>query len=226
MMRLVPTEWGKKTSVGVQGLVPATRRGMKKQTQHKPTRGKFSLLRQLGNLLPNPLLPQLAREHAVEKKSRTFRPWSRVVCLLHAQLTHALCLNNGCEALRLHSGLLSGIRGATLTLLRFCGEGFRGRKAIWNRQVKRAGATTPSSSKMPWLWCNPDAPSGRVFSLHPPSLPPGCRHGGNRCAKKPRGPLHSSTGTSSRSCRISAFRTRRGAPRTGRGIRFRAGRAG
>src|SRR6266853_455557 len=31
------------------GLDPATRQGMKKQTQRKPTRGKFSLLRQLCN---------------------------------------------------------------------------------------------------------------------------------------------------------------------------------
>jgi hypothetical protein len=86
---------------------------MKKQTQRKPTRGKFSLLRQLCNLIPNHLVPQLAREHAVEAKSRTFRPWSHVVSLLYAQLTHALGLNDVCDALRLHSGPLSAIRGAT-----------------------------------------------------------------------------------------------------------------
>ena len=95
------------------GLDPATRQGMKKQTQRKPTRGKFSLLRQLCNLIPNHLVPQLAREHAVEEKSRTFRPWSHVVSLLYAQLTHALGLNDVCDALRLHSGPLSAIRGAT-----------------------------------------------------------------------------------------------------------------
>jgi len=86
---------------------------MKKQTQRKPTRGKFSLLRQLCNLIPNHLVPQLARAHAVEAKSRTFRPWSHVVSLIYAQLTHALSLNDVCDALRLHSGPLSGIRGAT-----------------------------------------------------------------------------------------------------------------
>jgi hypothetical protein len=86
---------------------------MKKQTQRKPVRGKFSLLRQLCNLIPNHLVPQLAREHAVEEKSRTFRPWSHVVSLLYAQLTHALGLNDVCDALRLHSGPLSAIRGAT-----------------------------------------------------------------------------------------------------------------
>jgi hypothetical protein len=86
---------------------------MKNQTQRKPTRGKFSLLRQLCNLIPNHLVPQLAREHAVEEKSRTFRPWSHVVSLLYAQLTHALGLNDVCDALRLHSGPLSAIRGAS-----------------------------------------------------------------------------------------------------------------
>src|SRR5436309_4292893 len=94
------------------GLDPATRQGMKKQTQRKPTRGKFSLLRQLCNLIPNHLVPQLAREHAVEEKSRTFRPWSHVVSLLYAQLTHALGLNDVCDALRLHSGPVSTLRGA------------------------------------------------------------------------------------------------------------------
>ena len=35
---------------------------MKKQTQRKPTRSKFSLLRQLCNLIPNHLVPHLARD--------------------------------------------------------------------------------------------------------------------------------------------------------------------
>jgi hypothetical protein len=86
---------------------------MKKQTQRKPTPAKFSLLRQLCNLIPNHLVPQLAREHSVEERSRTFRPWSHVVSLIYAQLTHSLGLNDVCDALRLHSGPLSAIRGAT-----------------------------------------------------------------------------------------------------------------
>ena len=44
---------------------------------------------------------------------RSFSSWSHVVCLLFAQLTHALGLNDVCDALRLHSGPLSAIRGAT-----------------------------------------------------------------------------------------------------------------
>ncbi|MGH7977009.1 MAG: hypothetical protein ACREDS_03355 [Limisphaerales bacterium] len=34
---------------------------MKVQTRHKPIAGKLSLLRQLCNLIPNHLVPQLAR---------------------------------------------------------------------------------------------------------------------------------------------------------------------
>jgi hypothetical protein len=86
---------------------------MKKETRRKPTRTKFSLLRQLCNFIPNHLVPQLAREHGVEEKSRTFLPWSHVVSLIYAQLTHALGLNDVCDAMHLHSGPLSAIRGAT-----------------------------------------------------------------------------------------------------------------
>ncbi len=80
---------------------------------HKPTGSRFTLLRQLCNLIPNHLVPRLAREHGVDTRSRTFQPWSHVVSLIYAQLTHALGLNDVCDALRLHSGPLSALRGAT-----------------------------------------------------------------------------------------------------------------
>lgn len=79
---------------------------------HKPTRSRFTLLRQLCNLIPNHLVATLAREYGADAQSRTFKPWSHVVSLLFAQLTHALSLNDVCDALRLHSGPLSAIRGA------------------------------------------------------------------------------------------------------------------
>jgi hypothetical protein len=61
---------------------------MKNQTRHKPTASKFSLLRQLCNFIPPHLVPRLARETSVEDQARTFSPWSHVVSLLYAQLTH------------------------------------------------------------------------------------------------------------------------------------------
>lgn len=84
-----------------------------KKKQNKPTRAKFSVLHQLCNLIPTHLVAKLAREHGVDKRSRTFSPWSHVVSLVFAQLTHALGLNDVCDALRLHCGPLSAIRGAT-----------------------------------------------------------------------------------------------------------------
>jgi len=86
---------------------------MKKTTIHKPTRSTLTLLHQLCNFIPTQLVPRLARDTGVDAQARTFRPWSHVVSLLYAQLTHSLGLNDVCDALRLHSGPLSAIRGAT-----------------------------------------------------------------------------------------------------------------
>ncbi len=83
------------------------------KNNRKPTRSRFTLLRQLCNLIPNHLVPGLAREHDAQAKSRTFKPWGHVVSLLYAELTHALGLNDVCDALRLNAGPLSAIRGAT-----------------------------------------------------------------------------------------------------------------
>lgn len=49
----------------------------------------------------------------MDKKIRTFSAWSHVLSLLFAQLTHSIGLNDVCDALGLHSGPLSSIRGAT-----------------------------------------------------------------------------------------------------------------
>ena len=86
---------------------------MKKHKRPQPTRSKLSLLRQLCNLIPNHLVPRLARQHGVEEQARSFSPWSQVVALLYAQFTHAVGLNDVCDSLRLHSGPLWALRGAT-----------------------------------------------------------------------------------------------------------------
>jgi hypothetical protein len=88
---------------------------MKKKTKNqKPTKCKLSVLRQICNWIPNYLVPKLARETKVEEEARTYKPWSHMVTLLYAQLTHSLGLNDVCDALGLHSGPLSAIRGATV----------------------------------------------------------------------------------------------------------------
>ena len=57
-------------------------------------------------------MAKIARETKVDERARTFSPWSHVVALIYAQLTHSIGLNDVCDALRLQSGPLSSIRGA------------------------------------------------------------------------------------------------------------------
>jgi len=83
------------------------------KNQQAPTWDKLTVLRQVCNYIPAYLVPRLARETGVDEKARTFSPWSHVVSLSYAQLTHSLSLNDVCDALQLNSGPLSAIRGAT-----------------------------------------------------------------------------------------------------------------
>ena len=84
-----------------------------KNNDHVPAPSKLNLLRQICNFIPVFLVARLARETKVDKQARTFTPWSHVVSLLYAQLTHSIGLNDVCDALGLHSGPLSSLRGAT-----------------------------------------------------------------------------------------------------------------
>ena len=78
-----------------------------------PTAGKFTVLRQACNYIPPYLVPKIAHQTGVDEKARTFSPWSHVLSLGYAQLTHALSLNDVCDGLQLNSGPLSAVRGAT-----------------------------------------------------------------------------------------------------------------
>src|ERR1051326_1823510 len=84
-----------------------------KNKKIKPTRSKLNILRQICNLIPEHEVSQIARETGAKDLSRTFSPWSHVVSLSSAQLTHSIGLNDLCDSLQLHSGHLSTIRGAT-----------------------------------------------------------------------------------------------------------------
>lgn len=86
---------------------------MKNKNNNVPATSKLNLLRQICNFIPEFLVSKIARETKVDVKARTFTPWSHVVTLLYAQLTHSIGLNDVCDALRLHSGPLSSIREAT-----------------------------------------------------------------------------------------------------------------
>ncbi len=58
------------------------------------------------------MVSNLAKEHGVEARSRTFTPWSHVVSLVYAHLTHAVGLNDVCDALQMNEAALSTLRGA------------------------------------------------------------------------------------------------------------------
>ena len=83
------------------------------KTTKLPTASKLSVLRQICNSIPPHLVPELARQTGVDEHARTFTPWSHVVSLAYAQLTHSIGLNDVCDALQLNSGPLSALRGAT-----------------------------------------------------------------------------------------------------------------
>lgn len=78
-----------------------------------PAGSNLNLLRQICNFIPEFLVSRIARETQVDGLARTFSPRSHVVALLYTQLTHFIGLNDVCDALGLHSGPLSSIRGAT-----------------------------------------------------------------------------------------------------------------
>lgn len=74
---------------------------------------KYTMFKQVCNLIPGHLVNELAKEYGVEEKSRTFLPWSHVIALIYAHMTHAIGLNDVCDALRMNRGALAAIRGAT-----------------------------------------------------------------------------------------------------------------
>jgi Domain of unknown function (DUF4372) len=88
---------------------------VKNKTRRRPTptRGKLTIFAQLCNLIPAQVVAKLARETGVDSRARTFSGWSHFVALLYAQLTHAIGLNDTCDALNHHFGWLARIRGAS-----------------------------------------------------------------------------------------------------------------
>jgi hypothetical protein len=84
-----------------------------KKKNNRPTASKFSVLHQICNFIPPHLVAKLARATGADKKARDFSNWSHVVSLLHAQVSHSIGLNDVCDSLRLHEGLLAAIRAAT-----------------------------------------------------------------------------------------------------------------
>lgn len=86
---------------------------MKKTKHRQPNRAQHTVLGQLVDLIPGYLVSKLARKHGVDEQARRFSPWSHVVALLYAQLSHALSLNDVCDSLSAWVSPLRALRGAT-----------------------------------------------------------------------------------------------------------------
>ncbi len=78
----------------------------------KPAKKQFSILKQVCELIPRNLVSKVAKEYDVDKQSRTFTPWSHVVSMIFAQLSHALSLNDISDTLTNHKSVLTGMRRA------------------------------------------------------------------------------------------------------------------
>lgn len=79
----------------------------------RPAKHKFTILKQVMDNISPYIVSKIARRHGVDKQSRSFTPWSHVVSMVFAQLSHSLSLNDLCDTLRHHAGALSSVRGAT-----------------------------------------------------------------------------------------------------------------
>lgn len=66
-----------------------------------PLKNTLPLLGQLVKKLPPRLTDTLAKKHKIQ--TRSFSPTSHVVALMYAQLSHALSLNDVCDALQLRT---------------------------------------------------------------------------------------------------------------------------
>ena len=99
-------------------VLDATYISAKKQgASMKPSKHKMTVLSQIFKLIPRNLIPKLANEFGIDRQSRVFSPTSHVLALVFGQLTHALGLNDICDTLRNHCGLVSKIRDCVLLML-------------------------------------------------------------------------------------------------------------
>ena len=69
----------------------------------QPAKGDAIVLSGICKLIPEHLVSKLARQYGIDQQARTFSPWSHVVSLLYAQLTHAVGLNDVCDGLAHHA---------------------------------------------------------------------------------------------------------------------------
>lgn len=81
------------------------------------TKGRLSVFAQVCKLIPPHLLSktmhELERERGIRVIARALSVWSQVVSLVFCHVGHCLSINDICDSLGLHCGLLNSIRNAT-----------------------------------------------------------------------------------------------------------------
>ena len=86
---------------------------MKKTNSKRPSRREAAILGQICELIPGHVVSKAARVLGVDEQARSFSPWSHLVAMVHAQMSHALSLNDVCDGLNNWRTPLAAIRGAT-----------------------------------------------------------------------------------------------------------------
>ena len=74
-------------------------------------KSNMTVLAQIVKLIPAKIIDSLAKKYKIQ--TRAFSPTSHVVTLLYEHLAHSLSLNDVCDSLQHHSGMLSQIRRCT-----------------------------------------------------------------------------------------------------------------
>lgn len=79
--------------------------------QSRPAKSQHTVFRQMCNLIPGHMLPVLASQYKID--ARGFSATSHVLSLLYGHASHALSLNEICDALSVHQADFLRIRGAS-----------------------------------------------------------------------------------------------------------------
>ena len=74
-------------------------------------KSNMTVLAQIVKLIPAKIIDSLAKKYKIQ--TRAFSPTSHIVTLLYEHLAHSLSLNDVCDSLQHHSGMLNQIRRCT-----------------------------------------------------------------------------------------------------------------
>lgn len=77
----------------------------------KSDKSNIAILRQIAQIIPASIVNKLSKKYKIQ--TRSYSCWSHILSHLFAQLSGAISLNDLCDNLANHEGILNGIRNAT-----------------------------------------------------------------------------------------------------------------